>query len=136
MFLTSRHCHSKAGKDVKKLRVLIADDNDMMRDALVMVLERKFEVMKAVPDGMSLVASAIELRPDVIVSDISMPRLSGPEAMEKLRAQKHNFPLVFVSASLPPPEESDCTFVNKTKMATDLIPAVYTAFNGHGKVHY
>lgn len=109
------------------MKILIADDNEMVREYMVTLLSDKFDAMKAVPDGRSLVAAAIELHPDVIVSDISMPVLSGPEAMVELRGQKHDCPFVFVSASMEPMEDSGVAFISKTEMGTQLIPAVCRA---------
>jgi CheY-like chemotaxis protein len=111
---------------VKKVKILIAEDNERIREYMVRLLCPTFEIVKAVPDGMSLVAAAIELRPDVIVSDISMPQLSGPRAMEELRIQEYDIPFVFVSADVPP-GELDATFVSKAEMGRDIIPAIYRA---------
>jgi CheY-like chemotaxis protein len=115
------------------VKVLIAEDNKRIREYLVMLLCDKFEIVKAVSDGMSLVAAAIEFCPDVIVSDVSMPRLSGPRAMEELKLQKLNIPFVFVSAGMPPIEQHGAAFVRKTEMGRDIIPAVYRAFFGQGQ---
>jgi CheY-like chemotaxis protein len=112
------------------VKILIADDNEKIREYLVMLLCEKFDIVKAVPDGMSLVAAAIELRPDVIVSDIWMPRLSGPQAMEELKLQQYNIPFVFVSADVPPIPQTGATFVSKADVVRAIIPAVYKAFFG------
>jgi PleD family two-component response regulator len=53
-----------------KLRVLIADDHGGMRRALASFLSSDFEVIGAVNDGASLIATALAWRPDVIVSDV------------------------------------------------------------------
>ena len=115
---------------MRRVKVLIADDNEGIREYLVMLLGDKFEIVKAVPDGMSLVAAAIELHPDVIVSDISMPRLSGPRAMEELKTLLYDIPFVFVSADAPPTRNLGAAFVRKTDMGRALIPAVHQAFSG------
>jgi CheY-like chemotaxis protein len=112
------------------MKVLIAEDNETIREYMVKLLCQKFEIVKAVPDGMSLIAAAIELAPDVIVSDISMPRLSGPRAMEELKIQDCDIPFVFVSAE-EPPAGLGATFVSKIKMGRDMIPAIYKAFLSH-----
>jgi len=95
-----------------------------------MLLGDKFEIVKAVPDGMSLVAAAIELHPDVIVSDISMPRLSGPRAMEELKILLYDTPFVFVSADVPSIVMNGVTFVCKTDLHKEMVSAVYRAFFG------
>jgi DNA-binding NarL/FixJ family response regulator len=71
---------------VNRARVLIADDHAFVLESLVGLLKDRFEVVAAVTDGRALVDAAIRLRPDVIVTDISMPGLSGIEAFEQLKA--------------------------------------------------
>ncbi len=116
---------------MRKLRILIAEDNETIRGYMVALLGGLFEIVRAVPDGMSLVAAAIELQPDVIVSDIRMPHLSGPRAMEELKLQQLNFPFVFVSADLLPTDGLGAAFVRKESMGRDMIPAIYKAFQAH-----
>lgn len=69
---------------MNKLRVLVADDHDEMRWAIVKTLLGHVDVVGAVANGRNLVEAAIVLQPDVIVSDVSMPMLTGPEAMNEL----------------------------------------------------
>lgn len=79
------------------LRILVADDHDAMRQCLVKLLNNNFVVIGAVSDGYELIEAAVHLKPDVIVSDIRMPRLSGPDAMSHLHTSGINIPFVFVS---------------------------------------
>jgi DNA-binding NarL/FixJ family response regulator len=67
-----------------KVRVLLADDREEVIDAVRGLLEPDYEIVGAVADGARLVSSAEELRPDVVVTDISMPHLSGLEATRKI----------------------------------------------------
>ena len=71
---------------MSRARVLIADDHAFVLEGLVNLLKDRFEVVAAVTDGYRLVDSATRLRPDVIVTDISMPGLNGIEAFERLKA--------------------------------------------------
>jgi CheY-like chemotaxis protein len=80
------------------LRILVADDHERMRDCIVGVLRMEFDVIGAVCDGNELVTAAITLKPDVIVSDICMPRLSGVEAKRRLQEHGVGIPFVFVTA--------------------------------------
>jgi DNA-binding NarL/FixJ family response regulator len=79
------------------LRVLVADDHNAMRQCVVGLLSDNFVVIGAVSDGSELAEAAARLKPDVIVSDVQMPRLSGPDAMNNLRAAGINIPFVFIS---------------------------------------
>lgn len=71
---------------MKRTRILLADDHNMVIEAMKNLLEPEFEVIGTVSDGRALVAKAIELNPDVIVMDISMPLLNGLEAGRQLKA--------------------------------------------------
>jgi DNA-binding NarL/FixJ family response regulator len=65
--------------------VLVADDHAPMVERLVAILEARFTVVGAVADGERLIDEAVRLRPDVVVTDISMPGLNGLEAVCRLR---------------------------------------------------
>lgn len=71
---------------MKRARILLADDHNMVIEAIKNLLEPEFEVIDTASDGRSLVSKAIKLNPDVIVMDISMPLLNGLEAGRQLKA--------------------------------------------------
>jgi DNA-binding NarL/FixJ family response regulator len=66
--------------------VLIADDHAIVAEGLRLLLQGHCELVGTVGDGPSLVAAALELRPDIVVADISMPGFDGIEAVRRLRA--------------------------------------------------
>lgn len=65
--------------------VLIADDHRIFAEGLRSLLETEYEVVGLVEDGSALVDAAVKLRPDVIVTDVSMPLFNGIEASCRLR---------------------------------------------------
>ena len=67
-------------------RLLLADDHPFVLEGLVRLLKDTFDIVAAVTDGKLLVEAATRLRPDVIVTDISMPGLNGIEALKRLKA--------------------------------------------------
>jgi DNA-binding NarL/FixJ family response regulator len=67
---------------MRKTRVLLADDHQIVLEGLKNLLEQEFELVGMVVDGKALVNEALKLHPDVIVVDISMPLLNGNEAMK------------------------------------------------------
>lgn len=70
-----------------KIRVVLADDHRMLREGLRALLERQddIEVVGEAADGREAVRLASQLRPDVVVMDVSMPLLNGIEATRQIR---------------------------------------------------
>ena len=79
---------------MKRIRVLLADDHQMLADALKGILEPRFEVVGIVRDGRALLEAAANLRPDVVIVDIGMPLLNGLEAARQL---KRNLPAIKIA---------------------------------------
>jgi DNA-binding NarL/FixJ family response regulator len=77
------------------IRVVVADDHPELRESLRTLLAPTFDVVAAVADGPALVRVALELHPDLIVSDISMPGLSGLDAAAQVKARLPGVRLVF-----------------------------------------
>ena len=69
------------------MRVLIADDHTMVRESLVGVLQTAgdIQVVAQAADGVEAVEKALQTRPDVVIADLSMPRLKGLEVVRRLR---------------------------------------------------
>jgi DNA-binding NarL/FixJ family response regulator len=76
-----------SGRGERVIRVVIADDQRIVRDGLGMLLGLLpgVEVVDAASDGEQAVAMARELRPDVVLMDLRMPRMDGVEATRRLR---------------------------------------------------
>ena len=71
---------------MRRVRILVVDDHQMLREALVGMLEAAgFEVVGAVGDGADATSLAVELTPDVVLMDLSMPVLNGLDATRLLR---------------------------------------------------
>jgi len=74
---------------MKRHTVLLADDHAIVTDGLARLLrEHEFDVVGAVGDGHLLIDAARQHRPDVIVTDLSMPGLSGLDVLARLRAER------------------------------------------------
>jgi DNA-binding NarL/FixJ family response regulator len=82
---------------MKRLRVLLADDHAIVLEGLRRVLEPDFEIVAEVADGHALVSAAAALRPDIVVTDISMPLLNGIEAARQIRKLNRKVKIVFLS---------------------------------------
>src|ERR1035441_6633090 len=76
-------------------RVLLADDHAIVLEGLRSVLEPDFEIVGEVADGRALETAAGLLRPDIIVTDISMPLLNGIEAVRQIRKMNRRVKIIF-----------------------------------------
>lgn len=65
----------REGRRLPKPRVLLADDHGLLLEAFTRLLEPEVAVVGRATDGRALVRAALELRPDIVVADISMPEL-------------------------------------------------------------
>jgi len=82
---------------VTRPRILLADDHRIVAQGLKSILSTEFELVGVVADGQALIDAAKALRPDVIVADVSMPLLSGIDALELLRQDGLNVPVIFLT---------------------------------------
>jgi DNA-binding NarL/FixJ family response regulator len=79
-----------------KVRVLIAEDHETVREGLKLILgaQSDIEVVGEAGDGLTAVERAQELMPDVVLMDISMPRLNGLRATKKLKESCPNVKII------------------------------------------
>lgn len=82
---------------MKKRRILLADDHNFITDSLKSILEPTYEVVGIVEDGRMLIKEAARLLPDVIIVDISMPKLNGLEAVRQIKKEGIESKVVFLT---------------------------------------
>ena len=84
---------------MKQIRILLADDHNVVRRGLRLLLESQpeFTVVAEAADGRQAVDQAERTRPDVVVLDIAMPNLSGIEAAQRISAASPNVAIVILS---------------------------------------
>ena len=117
-------------------RVLLADDHLMVAEALKSLLTPEFDLVGVVEDGRALIEAAGELRPDVIVADVTMPHLNGIDALVRLRQQGDQTPVVFltmhrdVSFARRALDAGASGFVLKHSAPAELVTAIRAALQG------
>lgn len=80
-------------------KVLIVDDAAFMRASLRMMLEKNdFEVVGEAADGQAAVSKYLEVKPDIVTMDITMPGMDGIAAVKRIRASDPKAIIVMVSA--------------------------------------
>jgi DNA-binding NarL/FixJ family response regulator len=121
---------------MSKIRVLLADDYPPLLESVSGLLGPGFEIVGEVQNGQALVEAALKLKPDVIVTDISMPILNGFEAAKRLREAGSTSKIVFMTALSDPDLISTFMatgalgYVVKGRLARDLEPAIREAVAG------
>jgi DNA-binding NarL/FixJ family response regulator len=117
-------------------RILLADDHLMVAEALRSLLTPEFDLVGVVGDGAAMIDAAKELRPDVIVADVTMPHLNGIGALLRLRQEGIQVPVVFltmrreVSFARRALEAGASGFVLKHSAPFELLEAIRAALDG------
>jgi DNA-binding NarL/FixJ family response regulator len=119
-----------------RLRVLLAEDHRTVAELLRRLLEVECDVVGVVPDGHSLIAAVDTLKPDVIVSDITMPGCDGLAATVAILNRWSGARIVFVTVRDEPPIIRKAIalgalgFVLKDDASEELLTAVRAAQAG------
>src|SRR5215469_696531 len=122
-----------------KVRILLADDHEIVRRGLRALLERHegWEVCGEATDGREAVEKAKELKPDVIILDIGMPNLNGLDATRRLLQHDPNFKVIVLTVTDADQVVREALnagargFVLKSDAARDLVSAVEALQSRH-----
>jgi two-component system response regulator NreC len=81
------------------IRILIAEDHTIVRQGLARLLEDQpdLEVVGEAPHGQAAVETALQLKPDIIIMDIAMPRMNGIEAAKRIRKHLPETKIIILS---------------------------------------
>jgi response regulator NasT len=116
------------------LRVIVAEDEGLIRmDVVATLQEAGYEVVGEAADGEEAVRLALELKPDLIVMDIKMPKLDGISAAEKM--SEHKIPVVLLTAFSQADlvkraaDAGAMAYVTKPFKPSDLLPAIQIALS-------
>jgi DNA-binding NarL/FixJ family response regulator len=115
---------------------LIADDHDLVADLCKRLLQVEFDVVATVGNGHDLVRVAPELKPDLIIIDISMPVLNGLDAGDQVKEILHGVRLVYLTMNTDPEialeafRRGASGYLLKTCAASELVTAVREVLRG------
>jgi DNA-binding NarL/FixJ family response regulator len=121
---------------LRRIRVLLADDHQMLVDALKSVLEPRYEVVGTVRDGRALVEAAAKLHPEIAVVDIAMPQLNGLDAARQIRHSVPSVKLIFMTMNEDPDMVGEAfragasAFLLKQAAAFELTDAIDKVLKG------
>jgi two-component system, NarL family, nitrate/nitrite response regulator NarL len=120
-----------------RIRVLLADDHRIVREALRMVLATECEVVAEASDGEQAVAFAAQLKPQVVVMDLAMPGIGGLSAAHRIAIEAPSCKVLVLSQYddeeyvLEALGDARCAgYVVKTDAAAELLTAVRTVSSG------
>ncbi len=119
-------------RNVQSIRILIVDDHELVRRGIRALLTSRpdFDVCAEASDGVQGVDKAIELRPDIVLMDITMPNRNGLDATRVIRSTLPNTEVILVSQNESSVVQRQAVevdaraFVAKSNIAIDLIPAI------------
>jgi DNA-binding NarL/FixJ family response regulator len=122
----------------KPVRVLIADDHRLFAEALEAILaaDDRIAVVGQASDGGEVVELAQELRPDVVLMDVSMPVLDGFEATREIRSASDDVAVLMLTGSNSRAdvdrsrEAGAAGYVTKDRIASELVEAILEVNKG------
>jgi len=122
----------ESGKASMAIRILLVDDHPVVRQGLRTLLEGRTEwqVAGEASDGIEALEKVSDLQPDVVVLDVTMPRMNGIEACRAIKEQKPGVEVLFVTQHDSPQMMREALaagargYVVKSNLARDLLEAV------------
>jgi two-component system response regulator NreC len=127
---------STSNRKVRKIRIVVADDNKQMREKVVQMLQPDYEIVGTAADGNAALEVEQLLKPEIVLLDISMPFRSGVEVASELKKKNSTAKIIFLTVH----EDHDFVraalkvgasgYVVKSQMASDLLDAISSVSNG------
>jgi DNA-binding NarL/FixJ family response regulator len=121
-------------------RVLIADDHTLVAEAFKSLIEPEYEVIRIVTDGRSLLSTAVELKPDVVLLDLNMPLLNGLDAGQELKKLLPRTKIIILTMNEDPDVASKALrhwasgFLLKKSAGIEMKRAIGEVLRGHSYV--
>jgi DNA-binding NarL/FixJ family response regulator len=117
-------------------RIVIADDHKLVLEAFTNLLSPVHDVVAAVGDGQSLVRATVDLAPDVVLVDITMPQLNGLDAIERVKSERPRVRVIVLTMEEDADTAADAIrrgasgYVLKSSESAELFTAIEEAMAG------
>jgi DNA-binding NarL/FixJ family response regulator/signal transduction histidine kinase len=127
---------SRRNRMPRTTTLLLADDHAIVAEGLASLLRDEFTLLGTAADGPQLVEAARKLRPDVIVTDLAMPGLSGVDVLRRLRAERSDVKVIVLTMHADPGLAAEALragaagFVVKHAAGRELLMAIREALAG------
>lgn len=120
------------------ISIVVADDHGIVREGLRRLLESEpgFKVCGEAADGREVLEQVARSKPDIVVLDITMPRLGGLETLERLRSDHKDTKVILLSVHSDPPFIQSAIslaadgYVLKNGRAAEIVTAIREVMNG------
>jgi DNA-binding NarL/FixJ family response regulator len=113
-----------------RTKILLADDHAILLDAFRKILEPAYEIVAGVTDGHAMIEAAEKFKPEIIIADISMPRLNGLDAGERIKERLPKTKLIFLTMNEDPDlaleamRRGAAGYVLKKSAVSELLEAI------------
>ena len=123
---------------MRSCKILVVDDFDRFRQFVVLSLRQRaeFQLIYEASDGLEAVDRAEELKPDLILLDIGLPKLNGIEVAHRIRQRSPNSKIIFLSQNSDfdvvrtALDTGALGYVRKTDARRELLPAMDAVLRG------
>jgi DNA-binding NarL/FixJ family response regulator len=117
-------------------RLLIVDDHQVVAEGLIRLLGDRFEIVATINDGSAVVDAVSRLQPDVVLLDLSMPNISGLEAMRQLKQRHMDVKMLVLTMHADPDlavaalKAGASGYVLKESSGSELLTALQVVLRG------
>ena len=109
--------------------ILVVDDEPVIRDLVSVLLEDEGYTVHTAPDGLAAVEAVARESPDLVLTDLYMPRLDGLGLIARLRRERPRLPIVVLSAAIRISPPAGVPFVAKPLDAEALLAVIAGIMN-------